>query len=265
MSQGILHTARQAAKRIWYFGGRYSCPVCKAKTRKRHTFSYDLEVLKRLDVVGGEYVEADDCPICFANQRIRLLYAILVQSGVPKPGSRVLHVAPERALYENLFRKLDIDYVPADLFPARYPYIPGVRQADITDLPFETGSFDLILCNHVLEHVPDDLAAMRELRRVLKPGGLALLQVPIATHLDKTVEDPAASTPAEREARFGQFDHIRIYTEADYLERLAACGFKVRAADPADRLSAQQLDRVQLNPREHLFIASADGRPPQAA
>jgi hypothetical protein len=265
MSQGVLHAARQVAKRVWYFGGRYSCPVCNANTRKRHTFSYDFEVLKRLDVVGGEYVEADDCPICFANQRIRLLYAILIQSGVPKPGSRVLHVAPERALYENLFQKLDIDYVPADLFPARYPYIPGVRQADITDLPFESGSFDLILCNHVLEHVPDDLAAMRELRRVLKPGGLALLQVPVATRLDKTVEDPAAATPEEREARFGQFDHIRIYTGADYLERLTASGFKVQALNPSDLLSAEQLDRFQLNPREQLFMASAEEISPQAA
>jgi SAM-dependent methyltransferase len=249
--------ARSAAKRVWYFGHRYACPVCGATTRKRHTYSYDLDVNRQLDVVGGEFVENDDCPICYANQRIRLTYAALKAAQLPDPGAHILHIAPELALYKSLFRGSQVHYVPADLVPGRYLNIPNVRQADITKLPFPDASFDLLLCNHVLEHVPDDRLAMREMRRVLKADGLAFLQVPIATKLEATVEDPSVEDPAERERRFGQFDHIRIYSETDYVSRLRESGFDVFVGSSAEVLGAADIAAYDLNPRERLFVAGS--------
>ncbi len=208
-------------------------------------------------MIGGEFVENDDCPVCFANQRIRLTFAILKKAGLPKAGTSVLHIAPELALYAHLFNSRRIEYVAADLFPDRYRAIPDVQRADVTDLQFPDGAFDLVLCNHVLEHVPDDRLAMRELRRVLKPGGVALLQAPMASKLAATVEDPSVTDPAERERRFGQFDHIRLYAEPDYVRRLNEAGFLVHVGPLSSYLSDAEIARYELNVRERLFIAGS--------
>ena len=115
---------------------------------------------------------------------------------------------------------------------------------DVTDIHYPENSFDVIICNHVLEHIPDDRKAMNELFRVLKPGGQAILQVPISLTLEKTFEDSTIITPEEREKVFGQKDHVRIYG-SDYIKRLKAAGFKVKEykwtedsnlADPQNRL-----------------------------
>jgi SAM-dependent methyltransferase len=254
----LSNLARQAAKRIWYFGNRYSCPVCHASTRVRHTYSFDLEVNRRLDVVRGEYVANDDCPICYANQRIRLTYAALKGAQLPDHNADVLHIAPELALYERLFRHSKCHYVPIDLVPERYANVPNVQYASVTALPFESDSFDLILCNHVLEHVPDDRLAMRELRRVLRMTGLAFLQVPISTILQQTIEDPSVIDPEERARKFGQFDHVRIYSELDYVSRLKDSGFEIFVGSLTEVLSEHDILTYELNPRERLIVAGCE-------
>lgn len=262
---------REVAKRAWYFGSKYECAVCHAKTRMRKTYSFDLPILRELDVVGGEYYPDDDCPICYANQRSRLLYAFLTNTISIVPGWNVLHVAPELALYRYAFRHLDIHYCPTDLAPERYTEIPNVQKVDVTETPFPDATFDLILCNHVLEHIPDDGRAMRELRRVLKPGGIALLQVPLGMRLTQTVEDPSVADPKERERRFGQFDHVRIYEQGDYLVRLRAAGFEIELISAADVAGRDGLERYGLNRRENLVVArggqrtKADGEAEQVA
>jgi SAM-dependent methyltransferase len=97
---------------------------------------------------------------------------------------------------------------------------------NVLDIPFPDNSFDLVICNHLLEHVPNDMDAMKELLRVLKVGGEAILQVPISKNSAKTIEDWSVTTPEERERAFGQFDHVRIYGQ-DYTDRLTLAGFKV--------------------------------------
>jgi SAM-dependent methyltransferase len=139
---------------------------------------------------------------------------------------RILHVAPE-ARFEQLFRGLPGSrYVSIDLSTVRRPKVI----ADITRLPFAVGAFDVIYCSHVLEHIPDDRAAMRELRRVLAPHGWAILQSPIDYTDRPTFEDWSVTTPAERLRVFGQDDHVRIYG-TDYVTRLADAGFTV-SMDP---------------------------------
>jgi SAM-dependent methyltransferase len=123
---------------------------------------------------------------------------------------------------------------------------PGVDlRADITQLPLADGSFDLVLCSHVLEHVPDDARAIAELFRVLRPGGTALVQVPYESAADRTDEDPSITDPRERVRRFGQFDHVRLYGR-DLVERLGAAGFDVETVHVRERYNAEKAKRVGL-------------------
>jgi SAM-dependent methyltransferase len=157
------------------------------------------------------------------------------------PGMRILHVAPETAL-QPILRRGAKDYVGGDLngeFDS--------RRIDVTDLSeFADDTFDAVICNHVLEHVPDDRAALRELRRVLKPGGWGILLIP-------SLEDGAATTdevlsvvdPRERLARFGQADHVRKYGW-DYLDRLREAGFEVTVEDPAKTFPPTTIYRARL-------------------
>ena len=146
-------------------------------------------------------------------------------------------------------------YHPADREPAAYAFARSLCQLDAVALPFADARFDAVFANHVLEHIEDDARALAEIRRVLKPGGFALLQVPIAQRLARTLEDPSARTPAERERRFGQSDHVRLYG-LDYPERLASAGFSVRRYTGHLEQGADFQARWALNPREVLFVAT---------
>lgn len=242
-----------AAKKAWFFGLRYKCSVCNARTRSRRTFSFEFPVLTELDVIGGEHIASDNCPVCFSGSRERLLHAYLQGSGLAK-APRILNVAPERGIYESLFRKHP-GYVAIDINPTRYDYIRNIEHGDLTRLRYADGSFDLVVCSHVLEHIPDDAAAMREITRVLSPTGKAILQVPFSTKLAKTIEDPDLSDERERERRFGQFDHIRIYG-ADYFDRLRAAGLAVTFVKAAEAIAPHRVDALNVNPRERIFLAS---------
>jgi SAM-dependent methyltransferase len=157
------------------------------------------------------------------------------------PGARVLHVAPEPGLARRL-RALDIDYLSVDLDSPH-----AMKRCDITAIPEPDGAFDVVICNHVLEHIPDDRQAMRELRRVLRPGGLAVLQHPVYDRPD-TYEDFSVVDPAERLRVFGQEDHVRIYGW-DMLDRLRAAGFEdIVAPEPWHDFPADEQARFGLAP-----------------
>jgi SAM-dependent methyltransferase len=156
---------------------------------------------------------------------------------------RVLHFAPEGAIRDRLAALPGIAHTTSDL-EARDVDVT----ADITALPFEDGSFDLILCSHVLEHVPDDRAAMREMQRVLAPGGVAIVQSPVDHASPLTYEDPSVVEPAERLAHFSQPDHVRVYAP-DLLDRLEAAGFAVQLDRYAERFAPDEVERFGLAPR----------------
>ena len=248
---------RETVKRSWYFGLKYRCFICGARTRTRMTIIANVPEMTEKKVVGAEYVPNDDCPVCYANRRSRLVYAYLTRIRQLQPGDVVLHFAPELSLYRYVFRGSEVEYHPADLNPAGYAEIPQVEQVDVTAIPYPDKTFDLILCNHVLEHVPDDRRAMRELRRVLKDDGVALLQAPLALALDDTDEDLSITDPAERERRFGQFDHVRLYAVRDYAERLSEAGFNVELTPSREIVGVRSDLSLDVNPHERLVI----GRP----
>jgi SAM-dependent methyltransferase len=153
---------------------------------------------------------------------------------------KVLHFAPEQAFYKR-FRKLsNIEYVTTDLNSP----IADVK-ADICDLPFSDNEFDFIICNHVLEHIPNDDKAMKELYRVLKNNGTAIIQVPYDKNRKETFEDDTITDPKERRRIFGQYDHVRVYG-MDYFEKLRSIGFEVDALDLTASFTDEEIDRYRL-------------------
>ncbi len=164
----------------------------------------------------------------------------------------VMHVAPEYGIQSRLTCIKNIDYLGVDLNPVQDRGTAEIDRCDITAIDYPDNRFDLIICSHVLEHVPDDRLAMRELFRVLKPGGTAILQTPISASLQQTIEDPYIADASEQERRFGQYDHVRIYG-ADYTSRLTEAGFKVDVFEPRQSWGEEAVEKLRLNPRERLF------------
>lgn len=157
---------------------------------------------------------------------------------------KVLHFAPEQCFLKR-FKKLDhIDYTTTDLESP----IADVK-ADICNLPFDDNSYDVILCNHVLEHIEDDAKAMQELYRVMKPGGYGILQIPQDQSRATTFEDNNITDRAERAKIFGQYDHVRVYG-LDYFDKLRQVGFKVDEVDYTSKISEEKVTRYCLAPGE---------------
>ncbi len=182
-----------------------------------------------------------ECWMCSSLERHRLLWLYLQEHPeMIRPGLRVLHVAPEPALQRRFERLPDVRYVAGDV-DQRF----GPVRVDVTGIEFPDDSFDVVLCNHVLEHVPDDRRALRELRRVLAPGGWASLCVPVLNAPPVTDEDPEITDPRERERRFGQHDHVRRYGQ-DYVDRLSDAGFEPEVVQMESMLSPDQLGRMRL-------------------
>ena len=163
---------------------------------------------------------------------------------------KVLHFAPEQAFYKRFRKMKNLQYTTTDLNSP----IANVK-ADICNLPFEDNEYDFIICNHVLEHIPDDTKAMQELYRVLAPGGTAILQVPYEADRKTTFEDDTITDPKERAKIFGQYDHVRVYG-MDYFEKLAQIGFKVEAVNYSQNLSEEEINKYRLAKGELLPVCN---------
>lgn len=153
---------------------------------------------------------------------------------------RVLHFAPEQAFVQKFKKQKNLTYATTDLNSP----IADVK-ADICDLPFKDNSFDFIICNHVLEHIPDDTKAMQELYRVLAPSGTAIVQVPYDAKREITFEDNTITDQSERTRIFGQYDHLRVYG-MDYFKKLSSIGFNVNALDYTSGISSDDIERYRL-------------------
>lgn len=195
------------------------------------------------------------CPQCGALERHRLIWRYLeVCTNLFKEPAKLLHVAPEKLFYRKFKENQNIEYVPCAKFGEGYEdkYPEGTINIDITNISLPDNSFDAILCSHVLEHIPDDSKAMQELFRILKPGGWAILQVPLDVKRNETYEDFSITGPKEREQAFGQHDHVRVYGN-DYEQRLLSAGFKVKREKFAYTFSKQDLFQYGIIPEDIFF------------
>lgn len=210
-------------------GNKYRDPINGKSYRKFLPYGYET---LRENVLS---------PGTLSLERHRLLWLYLKNNtSFFTDNLKVLHFAPEQAFYKR-FRKLkNLEYITTDLNSP----IADVK-ADICDLPFKNDEFDFIICNHVLEHIPDDTKAMQELYRILKPGGTAILQVPYQQDRKNTFEDDSITDPKERARIFGQYDHVRVYG-MDYFDKLRSIGFKVEAVDYTMKLSQDEIATYRL-------------------
>lgn len=236
-------------RKIWYVtmrrGSQYHCPFCKKSFSKMLPAGLDLPVLREKKVIGGGYRENATCPWCSSGDRERQIFTFLKEESLIKPGMNLLHMAPELSL-QKIFEKSDIQYFSADIASPLAKF-----KMDILDIQFPDNFFDTVMCNHVLEHIIDDTKAMSELYRVLKPGGWAILQVPVSLVLQETFEDATVTSPKDREKIFGQFDHVRIYG-LDYKERLESVGFKVTLK----KLPLNETKRLGVDTNESIYFCT---------
>lgn len=191
------------------------------------------------------------CPRCWSGQRHRVLVEYLrTDTDFFVRPHDVLHVAPERCL-EGRFRRLpNLSYVTADL------EAPADIRLDLTDASLPDSSFDVVICLHVLEHIGDDRRALREIHRILRPGGFAIIDVPLDER-EETFE-PEARTPKERLRLLGQEDHVRFYGRSDLVRRLTSAGFDVDVVRFDERMSAQRARVLGLRGTETLHICRRD-------
>lgn len=231
---GALEFRRRVATRTCPIGTGRECPLC-AFTGRRFAPT-------------GPRLRADAaCPECESRERHRLLWTYLDrETDLADGGQTVLYIAPTGRIVERL-RSMGNRVITADLAMDS----PDVR-GDLTRLPVATGSVDTVLCIHVLEHIPDDCAAIQELYRVLVPGGDALVMVPKDTNRETTYEDETITSPSAREAAYGTRDHVRLYG-LDIVDRLEAPGFDVEVVTYAKELPSQEVERFGLRVDEQFL------------
>ena len=224
---------------IFYYGNKVECPVCDNSFRK--FLSYGSKVAERENVL---------CPYCLSLERHRLMWLYLTQKTdfFKKDRLKVLHIAPEQCFHKTFKKQKNLDYVTGDLVSP----IADLH-FDLHDIPLEANSFEVILCNHVLEHVDDSHKCMQELHRVMKPGGWGIFQVPLDQSREVTYEDPSITSPEEREKHFWQKDHVRLFGR-DYPKKLEAAGFTVERVMMQEEVGKKLSERYRLSTNEELFI-----------
>ena len=166
---------------------------------------------------------------------------------------KLLHVAPERIFYKHFMSLKNIEYFPIDLMPNEYAYGIKTIEMDVTNMTYEDNYFDVIICNHVLEHIRADRKAMKEMYRVLKPGGWAILNTPVNFNVEKTVEDVNLYDPKKQLELFGQPDHVRVYGK-DFINRLTSSGFATEVFDYAGMYSNNEQFRYGFKRHEEIIL-----------
>jgi SAM-dependent methyltransferase len=224
---------------IIYRGNKVECPVCERSFSK--FLSYGSSVAHRDNVL---------CPCDLTLERHRLLWLYLKDASDFFTATKlsVLHIAPEQCFIHRFKQQKNLDYLTGDL---ESPIAD--LHFDLHSIPLENDRFDVVFCNHVMEHVANPLQCMRELYRVMKPGGWAIMQVPQDMTRAETYEDPSIVTPEDRERHYWQKDHVRLFGR-DYPNWLERAGFKVDHFDLVAHYDSEQIERFRLMKDEVLYI-----------
>ena len=226
---------------IVYKGNNVECPVCDRTFRK--FLSYGSETAHRENVL---------CPYDLTLERHRLMWLYLKNHSDFFTAEKldVLHIAPEQCFHKRFKAQENLNYLTGDLVSP----IADLH-FDLHNIPLEDNRFDVIFCNHVMEHVDDAIQCMSELHRVMKPGGWGIMQVPQDFSRATTYEDPTITSPADREKHFWQKDHVRLFG-MDYPDWLRKGGFDVTEFNMSDFYSEDVQDRYRLGKGEILYIVS---------
>lgn len=224
---------------LYLKGNRFTDPIDGKSFRKLLPYGYKKQRPNALS------------PSTLSLERHRLMWLYLREETdffTKDSQQKVLHIAPEQCFYKRFRKQKNLEYITSDLDSP----LADVR-ADICNLPFEDNEFDVIFCNHVLEHIPDDKKAMAELYRVMKPHGWGIFQVPQDINRKETFEDDSITNKEERTRIFGQYDHVRVYG-LDYFDRLREAGFTVKEIDYTKKIAPDLLERYALQKGEILPV-----------
>jgi len=208
------------------------------------------QLMSVLEVIGSD-LDNFSCTICGAHDRERHLFLFFEALKLfdKFEGASILHFAPEKRLAKIIESKVPLSYIKADLYPSD----STIEKVDMTNICYDSESFDIVIANHVLEHIPDDIKALSELRRVLKKGGMAILQTPYSAKLNTTLQDSGIDDDNSRLHLYGQEDHVRLYG-LDIFDRFASVGLLPDIKVHDLTLSNIDSSRYGVNPREPLFL-----------
>jgi SAM-dependent methyltransferase len=224
---------------ILYKGNNVTCPVCERSFSKFLSYGSDLK--HRENVL---------CPYDLTLERHRLMWLYLKnETDFFTAPHNLLHIAPEQCFHKTFKEMKNIDYLTGDLVSP----IADLH-FDLHSIPLDSNRFDIVFCNHVLEHVEDAHQCMNELFRVMKPGGWGIFQVPQDMTREVTYEDPSITSPEEREKHFWQKDHVRLFGK-DYPNWLEKAGFVVQKYLPKEHFSQKEIEQYRLMENEVLYIA----------
>lgn len=247
--RNFLFFINKLTYRVTYFkykGSGFVCNFCGAVYEKfvPEYPSHDIENAIYSNKVIAGFGENVFCPRCVSKNRERLIKDVM-DHYLHISDKKILHFSPEKNLYGYLRTQAMVTTI--DISPGFYKTIdPSISYGDATNLRFEDNSFDIVVANHMLEHIPEDIKAMKEIIRVLKNDGVAVLQVPWSETLPETIEDPFITDPKKQAALYGQKDHVRIYTLNDYVNRLQLAGFYVQVI-PCEALKQFRVHAIQEN------------------
>lgn len=228
---------------LYLKGNKFTDPIDGKSFRKFLPYGY------------GKQRENALSPSTLSLERHRLMWLFLKDETKffkAKEKLKVLHIAPEQCFLDIFRNQNNLEYITSDLESP----IADVK-ADICDLPFKDNEFDVVFCNHVLEHIPDDTKAMQELFRVLKNGGFGIFQIPQDLSRATTFEDDSITDKKQRAEIFGQYDHVRVYGR-DYFNKLREIGFRVDEVDYTKKIAPEKLERFCLMKGEILPVCYKD-------
>lgn len=233
---------------------QYCCNICKHKVGRFIPYKNDNKSLKTLpkalDVIGSDTINFE-CPWCGAHDRERHLFMYMHATGFFDilPKMRVLHFAPELRLAKLIAAENPTQYIKCDL----HPKMPDIQKVDMLAIPYPDKYFNLVIANHVLEHVSDDILALKEIYRIVKPGGHAILQTPFSPTLHKTWSDNGVITDQARLFAYGQEDHVRLFGK-DIFDRFSSTGLTSKVQQHNDFFSISDSKQFGVNAVEPFFL-----------
>ena len=234
---------------IYYKGNNFQFNICKSYCKKIVSGGLKSDFFSKMSITGGGYRETYSCYKCFSKDRTRLIYYFIENMYKVKSNIKVLHVAPEEKIKDlfltnkNLYIRTDLNSTNVDI------------NQDITNIIFRDNIFDLVLCNHVLEHVKDENLVLKELYRIIKKGGKLIIQVPIAKKLEKKIEQKPNWSDNDRLINFGQKDHVRLHG-MDFPKRLKKPCFKVKIFRWWKQKNREDLKKYGFIENDEVFICS---------
>lgn len=244
---------RQLSQKLRPLPKRFLCPVCNSKLSRfaplsdhyireldAHQHVHSIFALETMNVLQYE------CTRCRAPDRNRLYALYLARRCTAK--TKFVEFAPAPALSRFIRSIRTVEHRSADLYDAR-----ADDRVDLTQIPYPDASMDAFLASHILEHIPDDRKAMRELYRILKPGGWGIAMVPIQLTLDTTLEGLPIDSDADRWKYYGQHDHVRLYSKQDFVARLGGAGFTVQQLG-IDFFGKDTFEKHGIHPRSVLYV-----------